>query len=120
MGPPVLHGRLTPEFVLPSMAHASAAHGGIGSRAFAAGPPPGLTPTEEAEKLAHLPPLPPRGDIDRSAQAEEACLLLRAPVQEPEKGRWRFNSNSDVATSKTPPLGTTAELTNPKNGNRRR
>ena len=86
---------------------------------FAAEPSPDLpAATQEAEKLAHLPPLPPHGGIDHSGRRQKGPASYYAHQFTDRKmaNGNRFNPNSDLAASKTLPLGTTAKVTNPKNG----
>jgi len=86
-----------------------------------AAPPPAPTQAaqKEAQRLAHLPPVVPYGSrIDHSGRAEKGRVSYY--------GRWfdnrkmadgkRFNPNANIAASKTLPLGTTAKVTNLRNG----
>ena len=86
-----------------------------------AAPPPG-TPaaTQEAEKLNQLPPLHPHGisRIDRSGRKEQGRASYYAKSFDHRRmadGR-RMNPNSNIAASKTLPLGTTARVINLENG----
>jgi peptidoglycan lytic transglycosylase len=86
---------------------------------LAATPPPD-SPTArlEAERLAHLPPVTVRGHIDHSGRKQQGRASYYAHHFTNRKmadGR-RFNPNSNAAASKTLPFGTTAKVTNLKNG----
>ena len=86
---------------------------------FAAEPSPDLPAAmQEAEKLAHLPPLSHRGSIDHSGRKQKGPASYYAHQFTDRKmaDGNRFNPNSDLAASKTLPLGTTAKVTNPQNG----
>jgi rare lipoprotein A len=73
---------------------------------------------QEAEKLAQLPPLPPKGNIDHTGRKQKgrASYYAHHFVNRKMADGNRFNPNSDVAASTTLPLGTTAKVTNLSNG----
>jgi peptidoglycan lytic transglycosylase len=85
---------------------------------YAATPPPDSPAArQEAETLAKLPPLAPRG-IDHSGRSQRGRASYYAQHFNHRKmanGR-RFDPNSNVAASKSLPLGTTARVTNLSNG----
>jgi rare lipoprotein A len=95
--------------------------GGAPVAAFAASPPPdSAAAKQEAECLDKLPPLPPSrsGHIDRSGRKEKghgSFYADRFANQKMANGR-RMNPNSNVAASKTLPLGSVAKVTNLDNG----
>lgn len=75
---------------------------------------------KEAERLAKLPPLSPApaGHIDRSGRTEKghaSYYAKRLANRKMADGR-RMNPNSNVAASKTLPLGTVAKVTNLNTG----
>jgi rare lipoprotein A len=75
---------------------------------------------KEAENLNRLPPVHPHGvaRIDHSGRKEEGRASYYARYFDHRKmadGR-RMNPNANVAASKTLPLGTTAKVTNLRNG----
>jgi rare lipoprotein A len=78
-----------------------------------------LVADQEAQKLANLPPTVPHGmRIDHSGRKEKGRLSYYSQHFDNRKmadGK-RFNPNSNVAASKTLPLGTTAKVTNLQNG----
>ena len=82
--------------------------------------PPRDSPTarQEAENLAQLPPLPPKGKIDHTGRKQKgrASYYARQFANRKMADGNRFNPNSDVAASTTLPLGTTAKVTNLSNG----
>ena len=92
----------------------------IVSNGWAADPPP-ATPTagQEAQRLAKLPPIVPHGArIDHSGRKEKGRVSYYSRYfnnRTMANGK-RFNPNSHVAASKTLPLGTTATVTNLRNG----
>jgi rare lipoprotein A len=95
--------------------------GGV-SGAVAAEPLPVDAPgaKQEAEKLDKLPPLAPApaGRIDHSGRTEKGHASYYASKFTNRKmadGR-RMNPNSNVAASKTLPLGSVAKVTNLNNG----
>ena len=81
-------------------------------------PPDSPAALQEAEKLARLPPVPPFGP-PRSFREEQkgrvSYYAHRFNNRKMADGK-RFDPNSDVAASKTLPLGTTAKVTNLQNG----
>ena len=86
---------------------------------LAAAPPPDAPAArQEAGKLAQLPPLPPDGPIDHSGRKRSgrASYYAHQFTNRKMADGNRFNPNSDVAASKTLPLGTTAKVTNLSNG----
>lgn len=75
---------------------------------------------QEAEKLNRLPPLAPApaGHVDHSGRTEKGRASFyahRFANRKMADGR-RMNPNSDVAASKTLPLGSVAKVTNTENG----
>lgn len=73
---------------------------------------------QEAEELAQLPPVKPGSRIDHSGRKQEGKASYYAEHFTNRKmanGR-KFNPNTDVAASKSLPLGTTAKVTNVQNG----
>jgi rare lipoprotein A len=75
---------------------------------------------KEAERLNSLPSLPPApaGHIDHSGRKEKGRASFYAKRFTNKKmadGR-RMNPNSDIAASKTLPLGSVAKVTNLENG----
>jgi rare lipoprotein A len=95
--------------------------GCLACTSLAAVPPPDSTAAkQEAERLDRLPAVSPHGRarIDHSGRKEKG----RASFYAREFARRRMadgrpmNPNADVVASKTLPLGTTAAVTNLKNG----
>ena len=88
--------------------------------ALAAPPPPSDQPAarQEAEKLAQLPPVAPHGGIDHSGRKQKgrASYYAHHFTNRKMADGNRFDPNSNVAASKSLPLGTTAKVTNLKNG----
>jgi rare lipoprotein A len=74
------------------------------------------TARHEAERLAHLPPVTPNGHIDYTGRSQkgQASYYARRFAGHKTAGGKRFNPNSDIAASKTLPLGSTAMVTNLK------
>ncbi len=94
--------------------------GGISS-AISAEPLPANEPgaKQEAEKLNNLPPVAPSaGHIDQSGRKEKGRASFYAHHFSNRKmaDGHRMNPNSDVAASKTLPLGSVAKVTNLENG----
>jgi rare lipoprotein A len=88
------------------------------SASSAAPPPDSPAATQEAEKLARLPPVEPNSHIDHSGRKKKGCAsyyAMRFTNRKMADGH-RFDPNADVAASKTLPLGTTAKVTNVENG----
>jgi rare lipoprotein A len=86
---------------------------------LAASPSPDLpAASQEAEKLAQLPPLAPNGNVDNSGRKQRgrASYYAHRFADRKMANGNRFNPNSDVAASTTLPLGTTAKVTNLSNG----
>ena len=86
---------------------------------LAATPPPDSPAAkQEAEKLAHLPPVAARGHTDHSGRKQQgrASYYARHFANRKMADGQRFNPNSNAAASKTLPFGTTAKVTNLKNG----
>jgi len=85
----------------------------------AAVPPPD-TPVarQEAEKLAKLPPVTPRSLTDHSGrkQTGRASYYAKHFTHRKMANGKRFDPDSNVAASKSLPLGTTAKVTNLSNG----
>ena len=76
--------------------------------------------TQEAERLDKLPPLPPArvGHIDHSGRTEKGRASYYAKFFTNRKmadGK-RMNPNTNIAASKTLPLGSVAKVTNLDNG----
>ena len=73
---------------------------------------------QEAEELAELPPMKPGGRIDHSGRKQEgkASYYAKYFTNRRMADGQKFNPNTDVAASKTLPLGTTARVTNLQNG----
>ena len=73
---------------------------------------------QEAEKLAKLQPLPPPGGIDHSGRKQKgrASYYAHHFTNRKMADGNRFDPNSNVAASKSLPLGTTAKVTNLNNG----
>jgi len=83
--------------------------------------PPADSPAarQEAEKLAQLQPQPPpRGGIDHSGRKQKgrASYYAQHFTNRKMADGNRFDPNSNVAASKSLPLGTTAKVTNLNNG----
>jgi rare lipoprotein A len=72
---------------------------------------------QEAQELAQLPPLTPHG-VDHSGrkQTGRASYYAQHFTGRTMANGKRFNPNSDVAASKSLPLGTTAKVTNLRTG----
>lgn len=81
-------------------------------------PPDSPAAKHEAEQLAKLPPVVPRGHIDHSGRMQKgrASFYARHFNNRKMANGQRFNPNSNVAASRTLPLGTTAKVTNLQNG----
>ena len=87
--------------------------------ALAATPPPESPKAkQEAQKLSQLPPVTPRGHLDRSGRKQRgrASYYAKKFTNRKMADGNRFNPHSNVAASKTLPLGTTAKVTNLRNG----
>jgi rare lipoprotein A len=89
--------------------------------AFAAIPPPDSPAAKaEAKKLDRLPPIAPHGRvrIDHSGRKEAGHASWYGPGLAPHvmANGDRMNPHSDVAASNALPLGTTATVTNLRNG----
>jgi rare lipoprotein A len=86
--------------------------------AFAAPPPASPAAQAEAEKLGTLPPVAPHGAIDNSGRKQKgrASYYSQHFANRKMADGKRFNPDSDVAASKTLPIGTTAKVTNLNNG----
>jgi rare lipoprotein A len=95
--------------------------GCLASATLAAVPPP-VSPAarQEAEKLDRLPPVAPHGRarIDHSGRKEKgrASFYAREFAHRKMADGRPMNPNAAVVASKTLPLGTTAVVTNLKNG----
>jgi rare lipoprotein A len=86
---------------------------------LAASPPPeSPAARQEAEHLAHLPPLLPKGNLDHTGRKQRgrASYYAHRFANRKMANGSRFNPDSDVAASTTLPLGTTAKVTNLSNG----
>jgi rare lipoprotein A len=90
------------------------------SAASLAATPPSEQPAarQEAEKLAQLPPVAPHGGIDHSGRKQKgrASYYAHHFTNRKMADGNRFDPNSNVAASKSLPLGTTAKVTNLNNG----
>jgi rare lipoprotein A len=89
--------------------------------AWAAVPPPDSPAAlKEARHLDALPPISPHGraSIDHSGRKEKgrASYYARHFAHRKMANGRRMNPNANIAASKTLPLGTTAAVTNLKNG----
>lgn len=87
--------------------------------AACAASPPAPEGQKEAARLAQLPPIVPHGRrIDHSGRAQTGRASYYAHHFDNRKmaNGKRFNPNTNVAASKTLPLGTTARVTNLDNG----
>lgn len=85
---------------------------------LAATPPPeSQAARQEAERLAHLPPLYPRG-LDHSGQKQKgrASYYARHFAYRKMADGNRFDPNSNVAACRSLPIGTIARVTNLQNG----
>ncbi len=80
-------------------------------------PPDLRAAAQEAEELARLPPVEPH-KIDHSGRKQQGRASYYASHFTNRKmaDGNRFDPNSDVAASKTLPLGTVAKVTNLRNG----
>jgi rare lipoprotein A len=82
-------------------------------------PPAAPAANQEVQRLASLPPIVPHNTrIDHSGRKEKGRLSYYSQHFNNRKmadGK-RFNPDSNVAASKTLPLGTTAKVTNLQNG----
>ncbi|MBS0641653.1 MAG: septal ring lytic transglycosylase RlpA family protein [Acetobacteraceae bacterium] len=91
-----------------------------GGSALAAPPPDSPEAKKEAEHLGRLPPVTPRGGIhvDHSGRKERGKASYYAPHFANRKmaNGNRMNPNSNIAASKTLPLGSVAKVTNLENG----
>lgn len=88
-----------------------------GGAAWAGSPAPEAQ--QEATRLAQLPPVVPHGTvIDHSGRSQKGRASYYAHHFDNRKmaNGKRFNPNTNVAASKTLPLGTTARVTNLNNG----
>lgn len=82
-------------------------------------PSPGPDAQQEAARLAQMPPIVPHGkQIDHSGRAQKgrASFYAHHFANRKMANGKRFNPNTNVAASKTLPLGTTARVTNLDNG----
>ncbi len=80
-------------------------------------PPDLQAAAQEAEELAQLPAVAPK-HIDHSGRKQKGRASYYASYFDNRKmaDGQRFNPNSDMAASKTLPLGTIAKVTNLRNG----
>ena len=89
---------------------------------IAAEPSPATDPgaKQEAKRLDSLPPVPPAppGHIDRSGRKESgrASYYAKGFAHRKMADGRRMNPNSNIAASKTLPLGSVAKVTNLSNG----
>src|SRR5690348_2506119 len=83
-------------------------------------PPDSPAAKQEAERLAALPPVVPKGKpaIDHSGRKESGRASFYAPKFAGHKmaDARKMNLNHNVAASKALPLGTTAKVTNLETG----
>lgn len=91
---------------------------GIHSAPAATAPPGSPEARQEAQRLANMPPVVPKAQIDHSGRKQTGRASYYAGNFRNRKmtDGNRFNPNSDAAASKTLPLGTTAMVTNVQNG----
>jgi len=94
---------------------------GLPTVGLAEAPPPDSPKArQDAEHLAQLPPVTPRGGIhvDHSGRKErgKASYYARHFANRKMADGRRMNPNSNVAASKTLPLGSVAKVTNLENG----
>ncbi len=91
---------------------------GIQSALAGTAPPDSPEARTEAQRLANMPPIVPKAQIDRSGrkQTGRASYYARHFDHRRMADGNQFNPNSDAAASKTLPLGTTAKVTNMQNG----
>jgi rare lipoprotein A len=86
---------------------------------FAGGPPPNSPEAkEEAHRLSELPPVTPQSHIDHSGRKQKGKASYYAnhfAGHKTASGK-PFHAGSNMAASKTLPLGTTAKVTNAQNG----
>jgi rare lipoprotein A len=91
-----------------------------GVAAAASPPPDSAAAKHEAERLDSLPPLPPAGPghIDHSGRTQKGRGSFYAKSFNNKKmaDGHRMNPNSNIAASKTLPLGSVAKVTNLDNG----
>jgi rare lipoprotein A len=81
-----------------------------------AAPPPDPR-VQEAHELAQLPPIKPHGmDHSGRKQTGRASYYAQHFANRKMANGDRFNPNSNVVASKSLPLGTTAKVTNLRNG----
>jgi rare lipoprotein A len=73
---------------------------------------------QEAERLNNLPPIAPAGHIDQSGRKENgrASFYAHSFTNRKMADGHRMNPNSNIAASKTLPLGSVAKVTNLENG----
>jgi len=95
--------------------------GGTSVAAIAASPPPdSAAARQEAERLNNLPPVAPLNTvrIDHSGRKEEgrASYYARHFTDRKMADGNRMNPNSNIAASKSLPLGSVAKVTNLDNG----
>ena len=91
---------------------------GIHSVPAATAPPESPEAKQEAQRLANMPPVVPKAQIDHSGrkQAGRASYYAGNFRNRKMTDGNRFDPGSDAAASKTLPLGTTAKVTNVQNG----
>jgi len=82
-------------------------------------PPDSPAAKEEAERLAQLPPVSAKSthaDLSGRKQVGRVSYYAQRFDNRKMADGNRFNPNSDIAASRTLPLGTTAKVTNVQNG----
>jgi rare lipoprotein A len=90
-----------------------------GTTAFAGVPSPDSPEAKtEAHKLADLPAVTPQAQIDHSGRKQKgkASYYANHFVGRKTASGKPFRADSNIAASKTLPLGTTAKVTNVQNG----
>jgi peptidoglycan lytic transglycosylase len=91
---------------------------GMADAVAATVPPESPEAKQEAQRLADMPPVVPKAQIDHSGQKQKGRASYYARHFDHRKmaDGNRFDPNSGVAASKTLPLGTMAKVTNEQNG----
>jgi rare lipoprotein A len=95
--------------------------GGASHASLAASPPPDSAAAKhEAERLDSLPPVGPSGagHIDHSGRTQKGhgSFYAKGFTNKTMANGKRMNPNSNIAASKTLPLGSVAKVTNLENG----
>jgi rare lipoprotein A len=91
---------------------------GVRAAPAATAPPGSPEARQEAQRLANMPPVVPKAQIDHSGRKQTGRASYYAGKFQNRKmaDGNRFDPKSDAAASKTLPLGTTAKVTNVQNG----